>query len=98
MGFIQLLPIKLNIAEGMPIEIYIQDDPCLYDSNSDSAERDLLEKRLYKYEVRYVNVDHILFIEPISETGYTKITLINKDVIECEQPLYQILKQIKDLK
>ena len=82
----------------MPIEIYIKDDESLYDLNSGTEQRFLLENTLYKYDVRYVNVNHILFIEPISETGYTKVTLINKDIIECEQPLYQILKQIKDLK
>jgi hypothetical protein len=98
MGFIQLLPIKINIQEGMPISIFIKDDPSLYDIDAKNEQRELLENILYKYEVRYLNIDKILFIEPISETGYTKITLINKDEIECEQPLHEILNQIRNAK
>jgi hypothetical protein len=94
----EIVAIKINIQEGMPISIFIKDDPSLYDIDAKNEQRELLENILYKYEVRYLNIDKILFIEPISETGYTKITLINKDEIECEQPLHEILNQIRNAK
>lgn len=46
-------------------------------------------------EVIYLNVDKILFVSPIGETGKTTIMCVNEKYINVDEPLFKVLDKIK---
>jgi hypothetical protein len=48
-----------------------------------------------KQEVIYLNVDKILYVSPIGETGKSIIMCVNNEHIKVDEPLFKVLDKIK---